>query len=229
MNTRHLFLFPAIFIVTCLAASQPKIEVVTGNTIDMGSVYGGEIVQKIAVIKNMGTDTLTISDVKAQCGCTATLMSEKVLAPNDTGKLSISFNTTGQNGHRSKQVYVMSNDPANPKLTITFSADVMSVLDLMPKVLAFNNSKVDSTYTQTVTIKNPSQTEAVNLLSVTVDVPSIKTTLMKNKLMPGEETQLQVSIAPTKSGTMNGKVTIKTDHKKQSQFDIGVFAFVSKK
>ncbi|HLB01276.1 MAG TPA: DUF1573 domain-containing protein [Bacteroidota bacterium] len=229
MKTRYLCLFFGTLIATGVGVSQPKIEVVTGNTIDMGSVYGGEIVQKIAVIKNVGTDTLTISDVKAQCGCTATLMSEKVLAPNDTGKLSISFNTAGQNGHRSKQVYVMSNDPANPKLTITFSADVMSVLDIMPKVISFNNSKVDSSYTQTVTIKNPSQSEAVNILSVKVDVPSIKTTLMKNKLMPGEETQMQVTIAPTKSGTMNGKIAITTDHKKQSEFDIGVFAFISKK
>jgi hypothetical protein len=229
MKNHFSGLFFLILVATGIAVSQPKITVVTGNTIDMGKVYGGEIVQRIAVIKNMGSDTLTIADVKAQCGCTATLMSDKILAPNDTGKLSISFNTTGQNGHRSKQVYVMSNDPVNPKLTITFSADVMSVLDIAPKVISFNNSRVDSSYTQLVTLKNPSMTEAVDILSVTVDVPSIKTNLMKNKLMPGEETQLQVTIAPTKSGTMNGKIAIKTNHEKQSQFDIGVFAFVSKK
>jgi len=229
MKSPHFGLFLAILCTASIGISQPKIEVVTGSTIDMGSVYGGEIVQKIAVIKNKGTDTLTISDVRAQCGCTATLMSEKVLAPNDTGKLSISFNTTGQTGHRSKQVYIMSNDPENPRLTITFSADVLSVLDIAPKVISFNNSKVDSTYTQTVTIKNPSEKDPVNLLSVTVDVPEVKTDLMKNKLMPGESTQLQVTITPKKSGSMNGKIAIKTDNQKQSQFDIGVFAFVSKK
>jgi len=229
MNSRHFTLIFAILGTACLAFSQPKIEVLTGSTIDMGAVYSGDIVQKIAVVKNTGTDTLTISEVKAQCGCTATLMSDKVLAPNDTGKLSISFNTTGQTGHRSKQVYVMSNDPGNPRLTITFSADVMTVLDIMPKVISFNNSKVDSTYTQTVTIKNPSASDPVNLLSVTVDDPEVKTALMKNKLMPGEETQLQVTITPTKSGSMKGKIAIKTDNQKQSQFDIGVFAFVSKK
>lgn len=229
MKIRTLGIALCLLFATGIGVSQPKIAILTGNTIDMGSVYSGEVVEKIAVLKNTGTDTLTISNVKAQCGCTATLLSEKVLAPNDTGKLSISFNTAGQHGHRSKQVYVTSNDPANPKLTITFSADVMSVLDVMPKVVAFNHSKVDSNETQTVTVKNPSATESVNILSVTVDNPSITTTLMKNKLAPGEETQLQVSIAPTKSGTMNGKITIKTNHKKQPQFDIGVFAFVSKK
>ena len=62
-----------------------------------------------------------------------------------------------------------------------------------------------------------------------VDIPSVTTSIMKNKLMPGEETQLQVSITPTTSGTMNGKIGIETDHKKQPHFDIGVFAFVSKK
>ncbi len=229
MIIRSAILALFLFIPFLSSPAQPKIEVVSGTTIDMGSVYGGEVVQKMAVIKNVGSDTLVISDVKAQCGCTATLMSDKILAPSDTGKLSISFNTAGRNGHQSKQVYVMSNDPANPKLTISFSADVMSVLDINPKVLAFDKSKVDSVYTKTVTIANPSQTEAVNILNVTSDLPSITTSLMKNKLMPGEETQMQVTISPTKSGTMNGKIEMTTDHKRQAKFDIGVFAFVSKK
>lgn len=210
-------------------AAQPRIEVASGTAIDMGKVFGGEVIEKIAVIRNAGSDTLVISDVKAQCGCTATLISNKVLAPSDTGRLSISFNTAGRAGHQSKQVYVMSNDPANPKVTISFSADVVSVLEINPRVLAFDKSKVDSVYTKTVTISNPSETEAVNILDVKADVPSIKTALMKNKLMPGEETQLQVTIAPTKSGTMNGKIEMITDHKRQQKFDIGVFAFVSKK
>jgi hypothetical protein len=38
-----------------------------------------------------------------------------------------------------------------------------------------------------------------------------------------------VTITPSKSGTINGKVELITDHKRQQKFDIGVFAFVSKK
>jgi hypothetical protein len=218
-----------LILAATLAAAQPKIVAVGGTELEMGTVYAGESVQKIAIIKNTGTDTLRITDVKAQCGCTATLMSEKILAPNDTGKLSITFNTAGQNGHRSKQVYVMSNDPANPKLTITFSADVMTLLDINPKVLTFDKSRVDSTYTRTITISNPSQTEAVNILEVKSDLPDVKTSLMKNKLAPGEQTQLQVTMTPTTSGTLNGKIVVTTDQKRQQKFDIGVFAFVSKK
>lgn len=216
-------------VLAAAAHAQPKIEAVGGTTMDMGSVYAGESIQKVAVIRNAGTDTLRIADIKAQCGCTATLMSDKVIAPNDTGALSITFNTAGQNGHRSKQVYVMSNDPINPKLTITFSADVMTVLDINPKVLTFDKSRVDSVYTRTITIANPSQTEAVSILTVKSDLPDVKTSLMKNKLMPGEQTQLQVTVSPRKSGTMNGKIELMTDHRKQQKFDIGVFAFVSKK
>lgn len=229
MKIRVLFVGVVLVIAAVSATAQPKIEAVGGTTLDMGNVYAGESVQKIAIIKNTGTDTLRIADVKAQCGCTATLMSEKILAPNDTGKLSITFNTAGQNGHRSKQVYVMSNDPANPKLTITFSAEVMSVLEINPKVLTIEKAKVDSAYTRVITIANPSQTEAVNILSVKGDIPDITTSLMKNKLAPGESTQLSVTVTPSKSGTINGKVEMTTDHKRQSKFDIGVFAFVSKK
>ena len=229
MSMRLTLILLATALACAGAFAQPRIEAVGGTTMDMGSVYAGDAVQKIAVIKNTGTDTLRISDIKAQCGCTATMMDEKTLAPNDTGRLSITFNTAGQNGHRSKQVYVMSNDPANPKLTITFSADVMSVLDINPKVITLDKARVDSVYTRTIVIANPSQTEAVSILAVNGDIPDIKASLMKNKLAPGEQTQLQVTITPTKSGTINGKVHMTTDHKKQQAFDIGVFAFVSKK
>lgn len=221
--------FLVLFALAASAIAQPKITVVTGNTINMGSVYSGEIVEKVALIKNTGTDTLRIENVKAQCGCTATLLSEKVLAPNDTGRLSISFNTTGRNGHSSKQVYVTSNDPQNPKLTITFSADVKNVLDILPKVVTFDNSKLDSVYTKSVKITNPSETEAINILGVESDLPIVKTELMKTKLMPGEQTELQVTISPDKAGTVNGKIALMTDNKRQAKFDIGVFAFVSRK
>jgi hypothetical protein len=229
MKFRRILVIPGVILCAGLVSAQPKIDVVDGATIDMGSVYAGEVVQKVAVIRNLGTDTLKITEVKAQCGCTATLLSEKILAPNDTGRLSISFNTAGRSGHQGKQVYVMSNDPQNPKFTINFSAEVMSILDINPKVVTFQKSRIDSSYTQTIMISNPSQTDAISILSVKADLPTITTSLMKNKLMPGEQTQLQVTVTPTKSGTMNGKVEMMIDHKRQQKFDIGVFAFVSKK
>jgi hypothetical protein len=194
----------------------------------MGTAFAGDKVERVALITNVGKDTLKISEVKAQCGCTATLMSEKELAPGDTGRLSISFNTEGRSGVASKQVYIMSNDDANPKTTITFTADVKSVLDIAPPSLQFNQSKVDAAETKTVTITNPSTTEAVTILSVKSDLDIVSLDLMKNKLMPGEQTQLQATINPKKSGTLNGKIELVTDNKHREKFEIRLYAWVTR-
>lgn len=223
-----LFLLALVFSAGSLMA-QPKIEISTGPTLEMGDVYSGQKAERITFVRNVGTDTLLITEVKAQCGCTATLMAEKKLAPRDSSKLSISFNTSGVNGHASKEVYVSSNDPATPKTTIRFSANVLNVLDVSPKMLAFDQAKVDTAYTKVITISNPSAKDAVKILSVTPKFEALEVTLMKNQLMPGEQTQLQAVLKPLKSGTINGTIEITTDNPNQPKYEIRVVAFVNRK
>jgi hypothetical protein len=225
-----VFLFSlALFFCAASLIAQPKIEISTGPTLDMGDVYSGQKAEHITFVRNIGSDTLLITEVKAQCGCTATLMTEKKLAPRDSGKLSISFNTAGANGHATKEVYISSNDPATPKATIRFTANVLNVIDVTPKMLAFDQAKVDTTYTKVITISNPSTKDPVKILSVTPKFEQLEVTLMKNQLMPGEQTQLQAVLKPIKSGTLNGTIELMTDNPNQPKYEIRVVAFVNRK
>lgn len=220
----------SLFLLSATAVlAQPKLQVSTGTKIEMGDVYQGQKAERVVYIRNIGTDTLKINEVKAQCGCTATLMTEKNLAPGDSGKLNISFNTTGQNGKVGKEVYVTSNDPQTPKVSIGFTANVLQALDVAPRYVTFDNVKVDSTYTKVVTITNPSMKESVKILSVDTKMDDVKATLMKNQLMPGESTQLQLVLHPNKPGSQNGVLELVTDHKVQPKFEVKVFAFVNRK
>ncbi|MBI4547371.1 MAG: DUF1573 domain-containing protein [Ignavibacteriae bacterium] len=229
MITKMFFfcLFSTLFVVGLFA--QPKIQVLPGTQLEYGDIYQGKKVEKIVTIKNVGTDTLHISNVRAQCGCTATMLTQNTLAPNDSGKLQITFNTDNQNGKVSKQVYVSSNDSTNPKLTITFSANVLKVLNLTPSFFAFNNSKVDSTYTKTITIMNPSSKEAIKILSVDTKFDQIKVSLMKNQLMPGEQTELQAVFHPTRPGTYQGVIEMLTDNQMQPKIEVKFNAWVNRK
>ena len=209
--------------------AQPKIEISTGTSLEMGELYSGEKAERITYIRNLGTDTLLILGVKAQCGCTATLMTEKKLAPSDSGKLSISFNTAGLSGVAHKEVYITSNDPATPKVTIKFSASILNVLSITPKVLAFDQVKVDSSYTKVITLSNPSPRDAVKIVSVSTKMENMEVTLMKNQLMPGEQTQLQAVLHPSKSGQLNGLIELVTDNPKQPKYEVRVVAFVYRK
>ena len=92
---------------------------------NFGDVLEGNVVNHDFVIYNNGTDTLIISKVKASCGCTAAKPTKTKLIPQDSTKISVSFNTSRRRGAQRKFVYVFSNDPDTPQLRLTFLANIL--------------------------------------------------------------------------------------------------------
>jgi hypothetical protein len=229
-------MYRSLFIVLFLCSTvsllaQPKIKVEEGTSLDFGDVYTGLKADKILTIKNMGNDTLRITDVHAQCGCTAAMMKDedKKLAPGQSGKLSISFDTHNYPGLKvTKQVYISSNDTSNAKLTISFNVNVMNILDVKPNIISFNESKMESTYTKTVTISNPGK-ESIKILSVGTAFDQVKVEMGKMQLMPGESTQLQAVFHPKGSGTFQGDIDIMTDNKALPKLTVKLYAWVTRK
>ncbi len=230
---KRLGLLLAIFVLSLgfRAFAQPKIQVIDGTQLDFGDVFHGKRADKVITVKNVGTDTLKITEVRAQCGCTAALMNDndKRLGPGQSGKLSISFDTHNYTGRVSKQVYISSNDTSNAKVTVTFTTNVIDVLSVDPRQISFDNLKLDSTYTRTVTIANPSDKNSIKILSVESKAPQLKLSIMKNQLMPGEKTQIQAVYTPDKTGTFQGDIEITTDHPANPKLTIKYFVWVNKK
>jgi hypothetical protein len=228
MKLKLSLFFAGMLFTSFTVFAQPKIAAYPGTVLDLEDLYKGQKIEKIVTIKNIGTDTLRISNVKAQCGCTATFMTEKNIGPNDSGQLSIIFDTQSQLGKVSKQVYISSNDAETPKLTIQFSANVIEILKLSPPTILFDNCMVDSTYIKTIIISNPSKTRAIKILSTDIKFENLKITLMKNSIMPGEEVQLQAEYVAKKAGTYNGFIQFETDHPLQKRFEIKTFAWINR-
>lgn len=213
---------------SCLQA-QPKIQVVEGTNIDFGDITTGQKSEHVLTIKNIGKDTLIINDVKASCGCTATMISERILPPTKEGKLSIAFNTASYGGKKvTKQVFITSNDTSNARVTVNFTANVVNVLDLSPGVMTFDQAKLDSTYTKVIVIKNPAK-KPVTITSAQTKFDQIKFKLLKTDLGPGEQTELQVTLHATKPGTFQNSINLTTDNPMQSNFEVKVYAWINRK
>ena len=228
MKFIRFFEIISLLLMNGIMFGQPKLQLVEGNRFDFGNIYKGSKAIQIMLVKNIGKDTLDITDITTQCGCTATMISQRRLAPTETGKLSITFNPGNYPGKVTKHVYISSNDPATPKDTIEFYANVMNALTIAPEALSFNISKGDTAYERTVTITNPNQ-QAIKILSVTTKFDQIKTTLMKYELMPGEQTTLQTILRPSKPGSYQGVIELKTDHPIQPVVSINVFEWYNQK
>ena len=110
--------------LSTLAIAAPAIYVVL-PVYDFGSVLEGIAVEHTFMIKNTGDEPLDISGVNAQCGCTATEMATKSIAPGESVALDVLINTTTFGGTISKLITVYSNDPDSPLLNLRVTGQVL--------------------------------------------------------------------------------------------------------
>ena len=91
---------------------------------DFGVVQEGNKVEYTFAFDNSGKSNLEIGDIKTSCGCTAALVSKKVLAPGETGTLKVELDTSDRQGKMSRTITISSNDPSDPDKILTVYADI---------------------------------------------------------------------------------------------------------
>ena len=207
-------------------SAQPRLFIVGGMTADFGDVYTPST-ERFLTLKNIGTDTLTISDVSTSCGCTAALISHDHIAPNDSGILSVTFDAKRYGGRIEKMISMNTNDTAQKHVNIKFGVNVIKSLDVDPEYMYFYTT-VDSTTENTLTIKN-SSSQTIRIKSVKPSSDFITVKLSEDKLSPGEEAALTGTIQPKQSGTVRGDIEITTDFTKYPKFAIAFFAYAKAK
>jgi hypothetical protein len=210
--------------------SQARISVADGKQMDFGDVNAGTKLEHNVTVRNTGNDTLRISEVKAQCGCTATMLSNNTLAPHDSTKLNIVFNSAGyQPGKVTKHVYITSNDTGSHGIyTLEFVATVITPLMVDPSYFSFPSAKVDTVYKKSLTISNKTK-QPVSIDSLSGSTEQITFTLGKMKLMPGEQTTIEAVLHPVKAGSYQGAVTLFTSVSDQPKLDIRYVAWINRK
>jgi hypothetical protein len=103
-----------------------------------GKKYNGEF-----KFTNTGEGLLKITDVEKCCGAVVTL-DNKELSPGESGTLKVEYNTGRGSGSILRQLHVSSNDPANPKVTLTIRSQVVPKVACEPKRLKFALNKQDA-------------------------------------------------------------------------------------
>lgn len=99
------------------AVKGPKIQFAE-TSYDFGTAAQNTAVKHLFKFKNVGTDTLKITQVKTSCGCTAA-ESSKIIAPQKDGQIEVTYNTGSNVGKVSKTVYVFSNDVESPQRSVS--------------------------------------------------------------------------------------------------------------
>lgn len=89
---------------------------------DFGPLKQNEQVTHTYYFTNTGSAELLITNASATCGCTVPEYTRKPVAPGDTGKVKIVFDTGRFTGNQFKSIRIYTNSKANKMEQLTFSA-----------------------------------------------------------------------------------------------------------
>jgi hypothetical protein len=83
---------------------------------------------------NDGGGPLEITEVKRCCGVVARLADDKkVYAPGERGAVNVQYSASSRPTSWTRNIYVSSNDPANPRVSLTIKARIVSKVDYKPQ------------------------------------------------------------------------------------------------
>ncbi len=198
---------------------------------DAGTVSKGELVKVDFVIENRGEADLEITDVRPSCGCTVASFDKKI-APGGKGKVHAELETIDFQGPIAKTVTVLSNDPANPRLTLTIKVKIEPHVAVHPGYARY-------IYVQTLDPGTVSQTVwAVDfadfqVLGVKSPYPFITTSFHEAKddekrpEAVGRQWRIDMTILPDAAvGPLREFLSITTNHPKQKEVRIPISGFV---
>jgi len=204
----------------------PRIKFDTARW-DFGTMYQEEKVSHDFVYRNVGKGPLQIEKVKTSCGCTAAEPSHREVLPNQQGTLSVTFSSGHFRDRVTKLVYVDTNDPEQPRVTLTITGVVKMEVQVTPISIYIGQMKLGTKAIRSVDIL-PVEVSKFKLLgSRATDsaIEVIRTEPIKKDRKQGY--RLVVQYGPVaKPGRVSASLLVQTDLRHSRQITIRVYGRV---
>lgn len=131
MKTLVIFVF-SIFTIVGAVAQEAADEMNASGPVmsfekakhDFGDIFQGDKVEHVFEFENTGNEPLIITNVQTTCGCTAPEWPKDPVAPGQSGKIKVVFNSTGKIGRQNKVITVVSN-ATSPLNRVTIVTNVL--------------------------------------------------------------------------------------------------------
>lgn len=131
MKTLVIFVFSIFTIVGAVAQEAAEESNASGPIMsfeedkhDFGDIHQGDKVEHVFEFENTGNEPLIITNVQTTCGCTAPEWPRDPVAPGQSGKIKVVFNSTGKMGRQNKVITVVSN-ASSPLNRVTIVTNVL--------------------------------------------------------------------------------------------------------
>ncbi len=222
----YLSYFAFFVFFTSLAISQPKLEIEGGNTYNWGKVnYKNSPVNAKIKLKNVGNETLKISEVKPGCGCTAAPLDKYEIAPGEFATLSVSLNISTYSGETVKSIRISSNDPQNGDTYLFIKADVYRPVVVSPSnYLGRSSINIGKQEEFSFSLKNQTD-KSMKVTSVEIMPKDATCDVKVGDVLPANQDKKYIIKYTAKKGDerLNGSLKIKTND--EDAGEIGIYFY----
>ena len=217
----------SLILFACLVATNvwaaPKLFI-EQPVFDFGEISQGQTVPHIFKFKNDGDDPLIIDRVRSSCGCTAVLLSDKTLAPGESGEIKANFDSTRFRGAVTKTITLYNNDPVQPVKKLSIKGNIQVLLSVVPSRINLEQVAIGKTATTKLTLENHGDKE-LRLGEIRTSSPDLTFVLPAETLSAGESAIIDVQLTPRAGQKrFNGYVIIPANGQLKSDLRIPVLA-----
>jgi hypothetical protein len=138
---------------------------VDNSVVDIGVMGPNKSVTSQFKFTNTGSGKLIISSVQTTCSCTVAELARLEYGPGEVGVVPVTYRSSAYGGPVEKHLYILSNDPTNPRAEISLKGSVELAVAANPAKLQLALNK-DNGGAVPITIKSkdgkPFKIQAVN-------------------------------------------------------------------
>ncbi len=185
-------LFNTLLLLGVFTSASAKLEFESERQ-TFKSEIGATKQDAVFKFRNTGTETVSILEVKASCGCTTTALEKKEYAPGENGEIKATFNFGEREGRQMKTIHVTTSDPAQASIELQMTVDI-------PQMLTIDNRMVQWK------VGDPLESKKVTITVVGEQPIHVKQLVNRDKVFQTELKEVdpgrryEVVITPTATG-----------------------------
>lgn len=131
--------FPLLALLLPLAAEASRLEWdQTEARIELEP--GEEQARAEFVVTNKGDETVRIARVKTSCGCTGSILDQKIIKPGESSTITGTFNKGKRQGLNHNKLEVFLDDQPDAVATLHMIVQVPKLVDAQPQIVYWNPS-----------------------------------------------------------------------------------------
>ncbi|MCX7918062.1 MAG: DUF1573 domain-containing protein [bacterium] len=168
---------------------------------------------------NRGNKELEISRVRSSCGYAAVLLTKNKLAPGQTGKIKVSYDSGLRQGEESHLIIISSNDPDEPHIYLTIAAKIKPGTNVFPSRVFLGDIFNKNTVQKKIYLANP-EDKQVKVTKLTTSSAHIFAAI---DTIETKGTVISVFLRPRLIlGKFNEKLVIATDNQQKPKIEVPI-------